>query len=1299
MKKKTIITAAGTLAVCAVAAFNATAADTLAAWTFETGYTVTDLGGNNFLYTPDAEAAAEDITGWSASNIPAILPETCSGNPAVYKLSAYSENRYWQLCSGWETRVLRLDNSNTVENVASDFTNPENHKVYYELSFPTKGYKNVEITYAIAPGNNTQTPVELVVSTDGGVTWFDSGAQNTSAVWFQYEDRTVALSANDKENVLVRLLPASGMTNWNLRNISVSAEKSDELASVSNTDVEFFWPMGSTEPQLTATASNPDVFGVYELAIGKGLTISKVGTVSGGSNQTLFKPSNSNASDFSEDDAVMLTVIPKRGITFKPTSFSFQASKHGTSGGNIGLEVRQGDKSVMINNALDPERNNTGNFVSHFTEAINGFEASSEAVTVVIYINKLASTKEIGLADLTLYGVADGQVLPVPVYSFSLTSAMEGAGTLSCAPAGNEFDEGTRLTVSTTENFGYHFTSWTDAEGKVVSTANPYTFDIMADTQLVANYDKNEVYALNLTLTGGANVNLVQYSPEGNVVDGVHYYEAGTEVRLTTYNNRILTFTNWEDNTTAPTRDVVMDSEKNITADFSACDYIVGWDLYYDQPAGERAADYKDETDNAGLLSLRDPDGNTKTWLTRGISNGAENGKWAARIWKLRSENLYFEISFSTVGYTDVTIAAALGIQYNSYTINNMQYSLDGTNYTTVATYELAPGWTSKEVALPADAANAERVWVRFMPDRTSPLVGNATDYDGLAIAEIFVLANKEAADDNTAPSVVSIIPADGEKDASATGSIIVNFDEKIKLGTGDATLNGVVLTPRVSGKSVVYPYTGLDYATSYTFALPAGAITDRSGNPSAAVTSTFTTMERIRPEARVYDAIVAADGSGDYASVQEAVDAAPADRIKPWLIFVKNGNYKEHVNIPATKPMLHFIGQDRDKTVILDDKLCGGANALHVSVGATVVVNSDDCFFENITLENSYGHEKKDGPQALALNTIGDRTIFNNVAMLSYQDTWITPSTSNYRAYVHNSFIEGAVDFIYNSGNIYIDNTTLYITRESGGYIVAPSHGSDVEWGYVFNNCVITAPGVPSKTSVWLGRPWHNSPKTVFLNTRAEVTIPATGWYETMGGLPAIWADWNTTDGNGNLVDLSQRRDTYYYTDSDGKRVYGKAKNHLTDEEAAEYTIKNVLSGNDNWQPVIKTEECAAPVAILDNGTITWQPVDYAICYVVTHNDEVVTITTEPSVDVNADKAAGYYVQAVNEYGGLSEKAAVKNSGESGIITTVADSTFSVEGIYNLNGIRLESPVKGVNIIRLRDDAGNVKVEKIVIR
>ena len=250
------------------------------------------------------------------------------------------------------------------------------------------------------------------------------------------------------------------------------------------------------------------------------------------------------------------------------------------------------------------------------------------------------------------------------------------------------------------------------------------------------------------------------------------------------------------------------------------------------------------------------------------------------------------------------------------------------------------------------------------------------------------------------------------------------------------------------------------------------------------------------------------------------------------------------------------------------------------------------------------------------------------------------------------------------------------------------------MKWGYVFNNCTITAPGVPSETDVWLGRPWHNSPKTVFLNTRAEVTIPATGWYETMGGLPVLWADYNTVDGNGNPVDLSHRRDTYYKT-VDGEKVYGKAKNFLTDEEAAQYTVRNVLSGSDNWEPVIKTETCATPAPKFADGIITWEAVPYAICYVVLHNDEVAGFVTEPHFATASGSAEGYAVRAVNEFGGLSPKAIVGE--ESGISAIEAADGSTIIGLYDVNGYRHTAPVRGVNIIKMRDANGNVRVEKLM--
>ena len=881
----------------------------------------------------------------------------------------------------------------------------------------------------------------------------------------------------------------------------------------------------------------------------------------------------------------------------------------------------------------------------------------------------------------------------LPQYHLTTTCSPADAGEISVRPNAYTFDEGDEVTLTVDENFGYHFTGWQDSGGTIVSTRNPYSFKIMADTKLTAVFDKKNTYALNLQLTDGAPDHMISITPAGTLISGRRMYEEGTEVRLTAHSNKVLTFIGWEDQTTDATRTIRMDGDRQLTASYAATDYIVGWDFYNDQPAQERAADFKSDTENAGLLSLHNAQGTTNSWLSRGNSNGQENGRYAARIWKLRTEDLYFEISFSTRGYRNIRISSSLGCHYNTYRTNNLQYSIDGKNYTTVTTFTITgTGWFDKnDVQLPEDADEQQRVWVRWMPDRSSPLVGNATDYDGLAISDIFVTADAGSVADEEATLVASN-PAQGATGVSATGAIVLTFDKKITAGTGFATLGDEQLTPIISGKSAVFQYSGLSYATGYTFHMPEGVLQSRSGQPVASADISFTTMERRQPEAHLYDAIVAQDGSGDYLSVQAAVNAAPSNRVKPWLIFIKNGQYKEHVDIPQHKPYLHLIGQDRDKTIILNDALSGGDNSVGTDAGATVTVKASNTFIENLTMENEHGHTKRNGPQALALNTQGDRIAMNHVRLLSYQDTWITTGTSNYRHYIRHSLIEGAVDFIYNSGNVFLDGDTLEINRPSGGFIVAPSHGSDVKWGYVFRDNVIRPVQGMTVSSIWLGRPWHNSPKTVYINTQLFVGVPAAGWYETMGGLPVLWADYNTTDANGNPVDLSQRRDTYYYMDGD-KRVTGKAKNYLTDEEAAQYTVKNVMSGNDNWQPTLLCEPCQRPVVSVEGRQLMWQSVPYAISYVVTRDGQVDGFTTDCSFDTTMP--GKYQVQAVNEYGGLSQKSTPVNPTAIGDLTAKPAVSMATVRIFRLSGMAANGMHKGLNIVRLADGS----VRKIALQ
>ena len=1056
------------------------------------------------------------------------------------------------------------------------------------------------------------------------------------------------------------------------------------------------WEMKTSPAVTTATVSKDGLFSVAELSWGNKLEEKGVRTDAGIS-RLMFQPTES-ASSRTEANAIVFTLKPKKALTFTPKTLSFNASKVGTNGGCFDVVVVSGEQETVLAENIVPQLAKTSPYVSNHTFELSGIPSTDDIFYVKIYVKNVAVNKQYAFSDVTVTGDVAGEIEAVPTYTMSVRLGMDNAGKVAASPAGSEFDEGTTITVSATENFGYHFKGWTDEQGREVSTMNPYTFDISANTTLIASYDKVETYALNLNLEGGANDNLVQLQPEGHVVDGVHWYETGTDVKLTACNNRILTFTAWEDNSTEMERTVRMDGEKNITANFSCVDYIVGWDLYYDQPGKDRAADYKADSENAGMLSLRKADGTTAGWLTRGIGNGLENGKSAARIWKYLSEEWYWEISFSSKGYQNLVISSCIGDDYNTYSVNNVEYSIDGgATFTKIGEFNPpSRGWDGpKEFALPADANDRERVYIRWMPDRSSEKVGVASDYDGTSIAEIFVLADAGALADEHA-TLVSSNPTEGATGVTRNGSIILNFDKKIKAGTGCATLNGETLVPIISGKSAIFKYGGLDYNTKYTFVMPENVLTSRSGNAVGKMEITFTTMERQQPEARIYDAVVAQDGSGDYLTLQAAIDNAPEGRGTPYLIFVKNGRYKEHIDIPAQKPFLHIIGQDRDKTVIYDDRLCGGDNAYNVDQGATVLVKAADTFFENITLENSHGHEKQAGPQALALNTQADRIALNNVALLSYQDTWITSSSQKNRHYIKNSLIEGAVDFIYNGGDVYLDGDTLEINRTSGGYIVAPRHTADTKWGYVFMNNIIR-PGKDFKTGktlnvtdVWLGRPWHDSPKTVFINTQTFVPIPAKGWYNTMGGLPELWADYNTVDADGNPLDLSQRESYYYYIDrSTGNKVEKfNVKNFLTDEEAAQYTLKNVMGGEDNWQPNLMCEPCDKPVVKSDGKKLVWEPVPYAICYVVTKNGVVVGFTTETSFDGYAEGET-WQVQAVNEYGGLSAKADV-NSSATNISESSSPAKSGIDAIYSISGTRMSAPRQTVNIVRTND--GNVK-------
>lgn len=397
------------------------------------------------------------------------------------------------------------------------------------------------------------------------------------------------------------------------------------------------------------------------------------------------------------------------------------------------------------------------------------------------------------------------------------------------------------------------------------------------------------------------------------------------------------------------------------------------------------------------------------------------------------------------------------------------------------------------------------------------------------------------------------------------------------------------------------------------------------------------TARQKTGKGAGVYHAVVAQDGSGDYTTVQAAVDAAPEGRTEPWRIFIKQGTYVEHVDIPKEKPFLTLVGEGRGLTKISCDRLCGGPNGVRVQEGATLTANSTDLYFEGIDFINSHGHEKKQGPQALALFTQNDRVVLNRCGLLSYQDTWLTAFFKpNLRHYAVRCFIEGAVDFIYGQGNVYFDRDTLSIVRKKGGYIVAPNHHPDTQWGYVFHSNVITAPGNPADTWVYLGRPWHAQPKVAFIHTRTEVKLPEDGWYNHMGGLPVRFAEHNTMDADGNPLDLSKRCSRYWVHNEQKDTVWATAQAVITADEAALYTADNVLRGEDNWQPRAIATPCAAPKTAVKGRRLVWEPVEGAAGYAIFINGKLAHFTKECRTPYKLKN--NYTVRSVSRYGALSE-------------------------------------------------------------
>jgi pectinesterase len=288
---------------------------------------------------------------------------------------------------------------------------------------------------------------------------------------------------------------------------------------------------------------------------------------------------------------------------------------------------------------------------------------------------------------------------------------------------------------------------------------------------------------------------------------------------------------------------------------------------------------------------------------------------------------------------------------------------------------------------------------------------------------------------------------------------------------------------------------------------------------------------------------VVSQDGSGDYTSIQTALDAIPAFPEERLEIHIKNGVYKEKLVISSWKTRISFIGEDRDKTIIVWDDY-SGKGAINTFTSYTVLVQGNEFRAENLTFENSAGPVG----QAVALHVEADRCVFKNCRILGNQDT-IYAGVDNSRQYYVNCYIEGTTDFIFGPATAVFENCTIHCKKNS--YITAASTPQGQPHGFMFLNCKLTAS--PEATKVYLGRPWRPYAQTVFLNTEMGAFIRPEGWHnwkKPEAEKTAFYAEYKSK-GPGAAPDKRE-----------------KWSRQLTKKEAKRFKPELVLAGQDKWNP-----------------------------------------------------------------------------------------------------------------------------------
>ncbi len=539
---------------------------------------------------------------------------------------------------------------------------------------------------------------------------------------------------------------------------------------------------------------------------------------------------------------------------------------------------------------------------------------------------------------------------------------------------------------------------------------------------------------------------------------------------------------------------------------------------------------------------------------------------------------------------------------------------------------------------------------------------------------------------------------AEGEV-KNVSGTLTLAFDREVSAtSTAKVTIDNQPVRYQVKGSSLVAYYWDLTPSASHTLTLAANSVEDVFKNTyDKDIAVTFQTAAVQAVEMSEYDYVVAS--ADELHTAVEAVNASNTAVDSPRKrIFVKNGDYvldttvkyengQGKAAVTLTAHNVSIVGQSEDGVVLRSLCTNDGQGT------AVLEVKGQNTYLQDLTLRTADFRTE----QFLTDNTSygrllavyvngGQKTVMKHVTLQSNQDTYLC----GHLGYHEDCTIHGTVDFIYAGGDNLFQNNT--IVMENGGVIGAPATNTSQQWGLVFDACTIKAGNAcyPEAGVTYegysLARPWQGEPRCYWLNTTMEILPADLGW-RSMGDLITHFYEYNSMDKDGNKLDLSKRGNS-----PSSLNTYSPI---LTDAEAAEFNVHNILGGEDGWEPAKMTVQMAAPTVALSGNTLSWNSVENALGYVIYKDGEYLGNTTETTFEVPATAGAKYAVAAANAMGGLGE-AAEAGTGVGIADNAIAETAVSSSAYYNAQGQHISAPAHGVTIRIDTMADGSRKVVKV---